>query len=97
VDLCPSAAKKISHTPPQHKKDLKTAAEQGRDIQKLRQVLEKLAVPESLPTKFKDHKRKGQWRDFRECHIEPDWLLIYTITDFELRPTRIGAHAEVFE
>ena len=79
------------------KKDLKTAFKQRRNIQKLHQILEKLAVPEPLPIKFKDHKRKGEWRDFRECHIEPDWLLIYTITDFELRPARLGAHAELFE
>lgn len=39
----------------------------------------------------------GEWRDFRECHIEADWLLIYTITDFELRPDRLGTRAELFE
>lgn len=52
---------------------------------------------EPLPKKYKDHKLKGKWHDFRECHIEPDWLLIYTITDFELRPARLGTHAELFE
>ncbi len=50
-----------------------------------------------LSESFHDHKLKGRWRDFRECHLEPDWLLIYTITDFELRPTRLGSHAELFE
>ena len=49
-------------------------------------------MPESLPTEFQDHKLKGGWQDFRECHIEPDWLLIYTIADFELRPARLGTH-----
>jgi len=79
------------------KKDMKKALKQGCDIQKLRQILEKLAIPEPLPEKFKDHKLKGEWRDFRECHIEADLLLIYTITDFELRPARLGSHSELFE
>ena len=78
------------------RKDLKKAAKQGRDFDGLRNVLEKLAIPEPLPAKFKDHKLKGEWRDFRECHLEPDWLLIYTITDFELRPTRLGTHSDLF-
>jgi len=50
-----------------------------------------------LLPKYKDHKLKGAWIDFRECHIEPDWLLIYTISDFELRPVRVGTHSELFD
>jgi mRNA interferase YafQ len=80
----------------QFRKDLRKAAKQGRDLELLRKVLEKLAVPEPLPAQYKDHKLKGEWRDFRECHLGPDWLLIYTITDFELRPTRLGSHSELF-
>jgi mRNA interferase YafQ len=79
------------------KKDLKRATRQERDLTSLKDVLGKLAIPEPLPKKYKDHKLKGKWHDFRECHIEPDWLLIYTITDFELRPARLGTHAELFE
>lgn len=79
------------------KKDLKKAVKQGRDLKKLGAVLEMLSVPRPLPPSFKDHKLKGKWTDFRECHIEPDWLLIYTITDFELRPTRLGSHGELFD
>lgn len=79
------------------KKDLKKAARKGCNIDILREVLETLSVPQPLPLSFKDHKLKGKWRDFRECHIQPDLLLIYTITDFELRPTRLGTHAELFE
>jgi len=81
----------------QFKKDLKRASRQKRDIQKVKNVLEILMLSEPLPEVYKDHKLKGIWRDFRECHIETDWLLIYTITDFELRPTRLGTHAELFE
>ena len=79
------------------KKDLKRAAKQGRDLNILRDVLETLSIPQPLPPSFKDHKLKGEWRDFRECHIQPDWLLIYTITDFELRPTRLGTHSELYD
>ena len=79
------------------RKDLKRAARQGRDLVKLKSTLKKLAIPEPLPVEFNDHKLKGEWRDFRECHIEPDWLLIYTITDFELRLARLGSHSELFE
>jgi len=81
----------------QFKKDLKRAIRKERDLDLLRRVLDKLAVPEPLASEFRDHKLKGEWRDFRECHIQTDWLLIYTITDFELRPTRLGTHSELFE
>ena len=78
------------------KKDLKRAVAQGRDLGKLKKILEILSIPEALPTEFRDHKLKGGWQDFRECHIEPDWLLIYTIADFELRPARLGTHSDLF-
>jgi len=81
----------------QFKKDFKKASKQGKNQGKLKQILEHLAVPEPLPAIDKDHKLKGEWRDHRECHIEPDWLLIYTITDFELRPARLGSHSELFD
>ncbi len=79
------------------KKDLKRAAKQKRNIKKLHHVLEQLAIPAPLPPEHRDHKLKGDWIDFRECHIEPDWLLIYTISDFELRPVRVGTHSELFD
>ena len=81
----------------QFKKDLKRAVRQGRDIQKVEKALEILSIPSPLPDFYGDHKLKGSWRDFRECHLEPDWLLIYTINDFELRPTRLGNHNELFD
>jgi mRNA interferase YafQ len=81
----------------QFKKDLKRAARQRRNLKKVEQILEILAVPKPMPEIYKDHRLKGAWRDFRECHVEPDWLLIYIITDFELRPTRLGTHGELFE
>ena len=79
------------------KKDLKRAVKQKRNIKKLHHVLEQLTIPAPLLPKYKDHKLKGAWIDFRQCHIEPDWLLIYTISDFELRPVRVGTHSELFD
>ena len=79
------------------KKDYKRAVKQGRDLNKLKQVLECLAIPAPLPSKHKDHRLRGDWVDFRECHIEPDWLLIYTISDFELRLVRLGTHSDLFD
>ncbi len=79
------------------KKDLKRAAKQRRKIKKLHHVLERLVIPAPLLPKYKDHKLKGDWIDFRQCHIESDWLLIYTISDFELRPVRVGTHSELFD
>jgi mRNA interferase YafQ len=80
----------------QFQKDLKRASRQGRDLGRQKEVLEMLTIPEPLPEQYRDHKLKGKWQDFRECHIAPDWLLIYTISDFELRPTRLDTHAELF-
>ncbi|MEA2107974.1 MAG: type II toxin-antitoxin system YafQ family toxin [Pseudomonadota bacterium] len=79
------------------KKDLKRAIKPNRNIKKLQQILTRLAIPAPLPKKHQDHKLKGEWVDFRECHIETDWLMIYTISDFELRPVRIGTHSELFD
>ncbi len=79
------------------KKDLKKAIKQGRNLKKLETALEILSIPQPLPAEFKDHKLKGSWSDFRECHIEPDLLLIYIMTDFELRPARLGSHSDLFE
>jgi len=80
----------------QFKKDLKRAKKQGRDLEHLRTILKQLVKMQPLPLSYNDHKLKGTWQDFRECHIEPDWVLIYTITDFELRPARLGTHSELF-
>jgi len=79
------------------RKDLKKAASQGRNLDLVKEVMETLAIPQPLPPHFRDHKLKGEWRDFRECHLESDWLLLYTITDFELRPARLGTYSELFD
>ena len=61
----------------QFKKDIKLAKKQGKDTDKIFEVVEKLANDEVLEAKYKDHCLTGDYKDCRECHIEPDWLLIY--------------------
>ena len=61
------------------KRDIKLMKKRGKDLNKLEDILTKLAKMETLSEKNKDHQLIGEWKDFRECHIEPDWLLIYKI------------------
>ena len=63
----------------QFKKDLKLAKKRGLKIDNLRNVIETLAAEKSLDEKHRDHNLSGEYKGFRECHIEPDWLLIYRI------------------
>ena len=61
----------------QFKKDYKTAKKQGKDIKLLLDVIVKLANDEPLPEKHRDHQLKGKLKAYRECHVTPDWLLVY--------------------
>ena len=80
------------------KRDLKLIKKRGKDISKLETVLEILLSGENLPDKYKDHQLKWEMKEFRECHIEPDWLLIYRKEDTELilYATATGTHADLF-
>ncbi|MBQ8185887.1 MAG: type II toxin-antitoxin system YafQ family toxin [Clostridia bacterium] len=82
----------------QFKKDLKLAKKQNKDIEKLYTVIEKLANGEKLDAKYRDHELTGNYRGCRECHIEPDWLLVYEIIDdvLVLVLNRVGSHSELF-
>lgn len=77
------------------KRDAKLMKKQNKDMSKLVDILDKLSKGETLPEKNKDHQLKGAWNEFRECHIEPDWLLIYRIEEAELilYATATGSHA----
>ncbi|WP_456047997.1 type II toxin-antitoxin system YafQ family toxin [Abiotrophia defectiva] len=83
----------------QFKKDLKKAKKQGSDIDKLFEVINSLAQGVQLPSKYRDHQLSGNYKDCRECHIEPDWLLIYQVIDnvLVLSLIRIGSHADLFK
>ena len=79
-------------------KDLKRIEKRGYNISLLTEVIKKLANGESLPEKYKDHNLSGEYAGCRECHITPDWLLIYEIADNELilYLTRTGTHSDLF-
>lgn len=83
----------------QFKKDLKLAKKQGKNLDKLFEVINILANGEKLDTKFKDHDLSGSYKGTRECHIEPDWLLIYEIVNntLILMLYRLGTHSELFK
>ena len=78
-------------------KELINAVKSGRDITKIREVIKKLVNREPLGKKHKDHKLKGKFKSRRECHIEPDWLLIYKIEGGTIFFERTGSHSELFK
>ncbi|MGP1586101.1 MAG: type II toxin-antitoxin system YafQ family toxin [Schwartzia sp. (in: firmicutes)] len=80
------------------KKDLKLAKKQGKELKKLYDVIEPLANGEPLAEKYRDHELQGEYEGSRECHIEPDWLLIYEIRGdvLILMLYRLGSHADLF-
>lgn len=79
-------------------KDVKKAAKRGCDLELLRDVIIKLANGEKLLEKNHDHALVGKYKNCRECHIQPDWLLIYEIDDdtLYLYLTRTGTHSDLF-
>lgn len=80
------------------KKDLKTAKKRGYDLSLLKAVIDTLAEGKPLDEKYKDHNLIGEYKGCRECHITPDWLLIYEISKNELilYLTRTGTHSDLF-
>lgn len=80
----------------QFRKDLKKAKRQGKDTELLKQLITSLAGREPLADKYRDHALRGDYADCRECHLNPDWLLIYRLTEDELQLIRLGSHSELF-
>ena len=85
-------------TTTQFKKDYKLLKKQNKDIELLKVVIDKLANGETLEPKYKDHDLSGNWKGYRECHILPDWLLIYHKVEntLVLTLTRTGSHSNLF-
>lgn len=81
----------------QFKKDLKIAEKSHRNISLLKEVINKLANGEKLEQKYRDHSLTGNWKGHRECHVQPDWLLIYKMEDdvLVLTLSRTGSHSEL--
>lgn len=82
----------------QFKRDFKLAEKQGLDMNELAKVITTLANGETLPEKYRDHELQGNYKGHRECHIEPDWLLIYKISKkiLVLSLVRTGSHSRLF-
>lgn len=82
----------------QFKKDIKRAKKQGKNLDKLFEVVELLANEIELDKKYKVHNLSGNYKGLKECHIEPDWLLIYEVIDtvLVLSLVRNGSHSELF-
>jgi mRNA interferase YafQ len=78
------------------KKDLKRLKSSNRDEDELLAVIEVLAMEQPLETKFRDHALTGDYTGCRECHIRPDWLLVYQATNSDLILLRTGSHSELF-
>lgn len=82
----------------QFKRDLKLAEKQGKDTERLFRVVERLANGETLEPKYRDHDLTGNYKGCRECHIAPDWLLVYEVVEdvLVLMLYRTGIHSELF-
>ena len=80
------------------KRDYKRIVKRGYDTRLLEQVIELLAEQKPLPEKFHDHDLTGNYKGCRECHIQPDWLLVYEVNNDELilYLIRTGSHSDLF-
>lgn len=81
----------------QFRRDVKRAEKRGKDMAKLREILLLPIAGGEPPERFRDHPLRGDWRGYRDLHIEPDWLLIYSVAGEELHLARTGTHADLFE
>ena len=79
------------------KKDFKCLQKRGLDMSQLQEIITTLVSGQTLEQRYKDHPLKGSYAGFRECHITPNWLLIYTLAVDELGLARTGSHADLFE
>jgi mRNA interferase YafQ len=84
------------HTSNRFEKDAALAVRRGKNTEKLRAVIELLVSNHPPPRELKDHPLKGDWKNYRDIHIEPDWVLIYKIDDENLWLIRTGTHADLF-
>jgi mRNA interferase YafQ len=80
----------------EYKKDMQRIKKRNYDIELLKKIITMLANQIQMPQKYKDHYLKGRYDKHKECHIKPNWLLIYIIKDNLLSLTRTGSHADLF-
>jgi len=75
---------------------VKLAQKRGKDTAKLREVIQLLIEGTPLPPRYRDHPLGGDWKRYRDLHIEPNWLLIYKIDGNDLHLVRTGTHSDLF-
>lgn len=80
----------------QFEKDVAKAKKRGKDLEKLKKVMRLLAFEQLLSPSHRNHKLKGNFVDYWECHVEPDWLLVYKKTSEQIIFARTGTHADLF-
>ncbi|WP_366517611.1 type II toxin-antitoxin system YafQ family toxin [uncultured Mailhella sp.] len=80
----------------QFRRDLRKVEHRSYDMQKLKTIIALLLNEEQLPERCRDHALKGEWRPYRELHIEPDWLLVYKVSGNDCVFYRVGTHADLF-
>lgn len=78
------------------KKNMELMVKRGKDVESIKTVMAALARGEVLDRKYKDHALAGKFAGFRDCHVEPDWLLIYRIEGENLYLERTGTHSDLF-
>ena len=78
------------------RRDVKRLRRQNVDLSEFESIVSVLVAEEQLDQRYRDHALVGNWKGFRECHIQPDWLLIYRIESDELQLARTGSHAELY-
>ncbi len=81
----------------QFKRDVKLAEKRHKNMSKLKTIMTKIVDEETLDPKHKNHKLTGNYKNNWECHIEPDWLLIYRLTSIEVIFERTGSHSDLFK
>ena len=80
----------------QFKKDIKRQIKRGKNPSKVSDLLRYLLAGKDLPESDQDHPLKGNWKGRIDCHLEPDWILIYRLTEDEIRLERTGSHSDLF-
>ena len=78
-------------------RDVKRIRKRGKNLEKLKVLVTKLAKTKPLDSKHRDHPLIGPWKNCRDCHIEPDWILIYSADSHSLHLERTGSHSDLFK
>ena len=79
------------------KKELQLVEKRGKNLEKFNKILTLLVHETDLPKKYKDHKLQGKFQGCRDCHIEPDWILIYRVLEGAIIFERTGTHSDLFK